>query len=61
MGTRPLLTGGEMRCIRIASRAAGRLKTKTKQLQKMGMLEKPRRASVRRALAPGHHAHVAHD
>ena len=61
-GRRPLLTGGEMRCIGIAARAAGKIRTKTKQLQKLGMLPKAtRRAPARRQLAAGHHEHVAHD
>ncbi len=61
-GRAPLLTGGEMRCITIASRAASKIRTKTKQLQKLGMLPKPtRRAPARRQLAAGHHAHVEHD
>jgi len=51
-GRRPLLTGGEMRCISVAARAANKIKTKTKQLQSMGMLAKPtRRAPARRQLA----------
>lgn len=60
-GTRPLLTGGDMRCIRIASTAAKKLQRKEKQLQAMGMLKKP--ASRRRAAAlpSGHHGHVSHD
>lgn len=59
-GRRPLLTGGDMRCISIAAAAAKKLQKKQKQLQAMGMLKKPspRRA---RALAPGHHQHVEHD
>lgn len=46
-GRAPLLTGGEVNAISIASRAAGKIERKTKQLQKMGMLKKPtrRRAS----------------
>ncbi len=61
-GRRPLLTGGEMRCISIASRAARKLETKEKQLRKMGMLKPlPKRGRQQRQLAPGHHAHVAHD
>ncbi len=60
-GRRPLLTGGEMRCISIASRAASKIRTKTKQLQKMGMLPKPTRRAAPRRLAAGHHAHVEHD
>jgi len=59
-GRKPLLTGGEMRCISIAAGAAKRLERKTKQLQSLGMLKKPS-ASKRRALPSGHHAHLAHD
>ena len=51
-GTRPLLTGGEMKCIRVAARAAGKLETKTKQLRRMGMLKAlPRRSSAPRGRA----------
>jgi len=57
-GRRPLLTGGEMRCISIAAAAAKKLQNKQKQLISMGMLPKPRRA---RQITAGHHAHVAHD
>lgn len=59
-GRRPLLTGGEMRCISIAASAAKKLQKKQKQLISLGMLKRP---ASRRAprLAPGHHAHVAHD
>jgi len=39
---RPLLTGGDLNCIAKASRAANRLKTQTKRLQKLGMLQRPR-------------------
>jgi len=59
-GRKPLLTGGEMRCISIAAGAAKRLERKQKQLQSMGMLKKPS-TSRRRALPSGHHAHVTHD
>jgi len=59
-GRKPLLTGGEMRCISIAAGAAKRLERKQKQLQSMGMLKKPS-SSRRRALPSGHHAHVSHD
>jgi len=47
-GRRPLLTGGEMRAISIASRAAGRLERTQKRLQKMGMIKKiaPRRPKL---------------
>lgn len=61
-GRAPLLTGGEMRCITVASRAATKIRTKTKQLQKLGMLPKAsRRAPARRQLPAAHHQHVAHD
>lgn len=40
---RPLLTGGDLKCIATASRAASRMKTQTKRLQKLGMLPKPGR------------------
>lgn len=39
-GTAPLLTGGDMSCIRKAARAAGRLQRTTKRLQKIGLLKK---------------------
>ncbi len=60
VGRRPLLTGGEMRCITIAAGAAKRLQRKQKQLQALGMLKKPARRASKR-LASGHHAHVEHD
>lgn len=60
-GTRPLLTGGDMRAIRIASRAANKLQAKQKQLREMGMLPPATKARRRKALPAGHHAHVAHD
>jgi len=40
-GRRPLLTGGDMRAIGVASRAAGKLERTTKRLQRMGMMKKP--------------------
>jgi len=40
---RPLLTGGDLNCIAKASRAARRIETQTKRLQKLGMLSKPHR------------------
>lgn len=59
-GRRPLLTGGDMRCISIAAAAAKKLERKTKQLQSLGLMKKP--ASRRKAAAvPGHHQHQAHD
>lgn len=60
-GRRPLLTGGDMRCISVAASAAKKLERKTKQLQSLGMLKKPSPRTTRRALPAAHHAHVAHD
>lgn len=58
-GRRPLLTGGEMRAITIASRAATKLKTKQKQLEELGLLKKPT-TRKRKALPAGHTATVSH-
>ena len=55
-GRRPLLTGGDMRAISIASRAGTRLEGATKRLQKLGMMKKP----TRRALPTGHVARLEH-
>ena len=53
-GRRPLLTGGEMRAISIASSAANKLQRKQKQLQKLGMLKPPTaRKAAPKQLAPG--------
>jgi len=57
-GRKPLLTGGEMRSIAIAARAAGRLERTTKRLQKIGLMKKP--APRRKAITSGpteHHHH----
>ncbi len=51
-GRQPLLTGGEMRAIGIASRAGGKMERATKRLQRMGMMKKP---SSRRAATHHHH------
>lgn len=59
-GRRPLLTGGEMRCISVASSAAKKLQRKTKQLQSLGMLKKPTRRAPRR-LAAGHEVTLRHE
>lgn len=40
-GRKPLLTGGDLNAITKANRAATKLRSKQKQLQKMGMLPKP--------------------
>jgi len=57
-GRRPLLTGGEMRCISVASRAAKSLQRKQKQLEGLGLLKRPSRS---RPKAPaGHVAVVKH-
>ena len=61
-GRRPLLTGGEMRAISIASSAAKKLQRKQKQLRELGLLKAPpARRPKQKQLAAGHHAHVAHD
>ena len=52
-GRKPLLSGGDMRAISIASRAARRLEGTTKRLQRMGMMKKP---ATRRALPAHQHA-----
>jgi len=52
-GRRPLLTGGEMRAISIAARAATRVKSNNKRLLKLGLLPKP--AARSRAVAHHHH------
>ena len=54
-GRKPLLSGGDMRAIAIASRAGRRLEGATKRLQRMGMMKKP---ASRRAL-PHAHARAA--
>lgn len=58
-GRRPLLTGGDMRCISVASAAAKKLQRKQKQLEQLGMLKKPARRAAP-ALAPGHVGVVKH-
>lgn len=60
-GRRPLLTGGDMRCISIANAAARKLQRKEKQLQSMGMLKKPAPRPRQKLLAAGHHAHIEHN
>jgi len=54
-GRRPLLTGGEMRAISIASGAARRVARTQKRLQKLGMLPKPaaRKAAPKQKLIAG--------
>ena len=60
-GRKTLLTGGEMRAISVASSAAKKLQRKTKQLQGLGLMKAPPARRAQKRLAPGHHAHVAHD
>ena len=45
-GRRPLLTGGEVRAISIASSAAKKFQSKEKQLQELGLVKKPASAST---------------
>ena len=54
---RPLLTGGDLNAIATAARAARRLQTAQKRLQKLGMLPKPKSSSRRRLAAPAHTHH----
>jgi len=51
VGRRPLLTGGDMKAISRAARAAKAIEGKTKQLQRMGMLRKPSRGRARPRIA----------
>ena len=60
-GRRPLLTGGEMRCISIASAAAKKLQRKQSQLRELGLLKAPPVRRAKKQITAGHHAHVAHD
>lgn len=54
-GRKPLLTGGDLNAISRAARAAGRMKTQQKRLQKLGLLPKP---TTQRRIAPvAHHHH----
>ena len=58
-GRRPLLTGGEVRAISVASSAAKKLERKQKQLMELGLLKRPTRS--RRAAPAGHRATLTHD
>jgi len=58
-GRRPLLTGGEVRAISVASSAAKKLERKQKQLMELGLLKRPTRS--RRAVPSGHRATLSHD
>ena len=51
---RPLLTGGDLNAIATAARAARRMQTAQKRMQKLGMLPKPKTGSRR---APAGHGH----
>ncbi len=59
-GRRPLLTGGDLNAISKAARAATRVKTTTKRLQKLGLLAKPKPAARRKSIGPGGEAHHHH-
>ncbi len=52
-GRQPLLTGGEMRAISVASRAAKKFERTQKRLQQIGMIKKPR-PQTRRAAGAQH-------
>jgi len=53
-GRKPLLTGGDMKAIARASRAAGRLERTTKRLQKLGMIKKPASRARAATKLPAH-------
>jgi len=55
-GRKPLLTGGDLNAIARASRAANKMKTQQKRLQKLGLLPKPNRG--RGAPRGGARAHL---
>jgi len=57
-GRKPLLTGGEMNAINVASRAARRVEGATKRLQGLGLLKKPTRRKA--AAIPHAHHHSEH-
>jgi len=55
-GRKPLLTGGDLNAIARASRAANKMKTQQKRLQKLGLLPKPtssRRGARSRMIGSG--------
>ena len=54
-GRQPLLTGGEMRAISIANRAAGKLERTTKRLQKIGLMKKAAPRRIAPKLPPHQH------
>jgi len=54
-GTAPLLTGGQMKAIRVAAGAGAKLERTTKRLQKIGLMKKP----APRRMAPHAHARAA--
>lgn len=51
-GRKPLLTGGDLNAISRSSRVAKRLKKKNRELQRLGLLPKPKTSSSRRASSP---------
>jgi len=54
-GRQPLLTGGEMRAISIATRAAAKFERTQKRLQKIGMIRKPASRARAPKLPPHQH------
>lgn len=51
-GRKPLLTGGELNAISVATRAAGRVKTQVTRLQNLGLLDKPKSKAKQKQIAP---------
>jgi len=61
-GRKPLLTGGEMNAITTAARAARRVKSTTKKLQSLGLLDKPKtRRPAPKQIGPGGPSHHHHE
>lgn len=56
-GRRPLLTGGDLNAISRAKRVASRLEKKVKDLQKIGLMKKPKRIGSGRSADHGHIIH----
>ncbi len=54
-GRQPLLTGGEMRAISVASRAAKKFERTQKRLQQIGMIKKPAQRRAAAKLPPHQH------
>ena len=56
-GRKPLLTGGDLNAIARAARAAGKMKTQQKRLEKLGLLKKSKAAARKTKSGPTEHHH----